>query len=177
MLTLLSNCATIADFELYFGTQETIELSDLCDPLNTVINTDKIQLALDMAHDTLNGYYAVASDCGRAMIKLNCKRMVMVIARSILDTTKSRPNVQEDLEFVLNQIKEFCSCDNSRCPLSPSDLKDILGDDYQSNRATYRGYPGIGRRIQEIPDRSFVDRYSNYINFNTRADDYTIDQN
>jgi len=180
-ITLLSDCTTVAEFELTYGTQETIELSDLCDPLRTTIDDVKIQNAINLATSQLNSHYLVADDCGRALIKTNCKLLVLRIARFLLDTTKSRPHVFEDYQDALAQIKEYCSCSKGgRCPLTSAQLRCILGDDYVSTRATYRGYAGIGRRIGRIPDRSLVDRFSNTIAGVDKPSDedrYTIDDN
>lgn len=141
-IPLMSPCATVDDLKLWLGEDEVIQLSDLCDPLNATLDLDKLQQALDFALDQLNGFYITGSDCGKALIKLNCRYFTLVFARVILDTTKARPHVTEDYNNVLEQIKNFCACDRTRCPIDASTLDSILGNTNSSTRAKYRGSGG-----------------------------------
>lgn len=177
MFTFLTDCATVADFTTLYGESEVMELSNLCDPLDDTIDNDKIQQGLDLATEQINSYYAVASDCGKALIKINCRMFALRIARYILDTTKSRPHVEDDYKMSIDQITNYCSCDKGRCPLSTEQLKDILGDEFKSSRARYRGFAGTGRRISRMRRRSLVDIESNNIGYDSVKDNFDLDQN
>ena len=140
-ITLLQPCLTLQDIELILGDDEVIAISDLCDPLNTAVNAPKLQFFLDMSLETLNSYYVSGTDCTRAFIKLNCRRILLAIFRYTADLTKSRPFLEQEYLRVIQELKD-CGC--GKCPLSDSDIKQILGEDATATNAKYRGTRGYG---------------------------------
>lgn len=161
MVTPLTNCATIQDFINIYELNEAIEISNLCgDELNDTINTDKLQAALDNAHDIINSRYLIASDCGRALIKTSCKQLVLWVARYIADTTKSRPMVDEDYKRAMEMLEYACKECADRCPLSSAELEEILGENI-SRRSRLRCYRGNGNRFfGRHAQRIKVDRFA-----------------
>lgn len=141
MLTPITNAATIADFTIAYGDEETLEITNLCDELATTVNTVKLQSALDRAHDLINSKFYIASDCGRALIKVSAKQLVLWISRYLLDTTKSRPMVDEDYKNAMDYLQYACTECVSRCPLSKEEIESILGFTGTS-RSRFRGYSG-----------------------------------
>lgn len=171
MVTPLSNCATIQDFINIYELNEAIEISNLCgDELDDEINTDKLQAALDNAHDIINSRYLIASDCGRALIKTSCKQLVLWVTRYIADTTKSRPMVDEDYKRAMEMLEYACKECAIRCPLSRMEIEDILGENI-SRRSRLKCFRGNGNRFYGRHARRVkVDRYATKGNY----DDYLI---
>lgn len=157
-MLLLPEQVTIADIIVALEEEEIKELSNLFDPCGNVTDATKIQYALDRAHEELNAAFVVAGNCGKALIKLGAKNIVIAIARYLLDTIKARPHVVEDAKDARARLKEFALYDDEHnCPLSDEDLAEILGEDPNIVDRNFR-FSSSGRCW--IPDdfRSYNDR-------------------
>ena len=161
MVTLLTDCAAQQDFIDLYEMTEAIEITNLCDELSNTINTAKLQAGLNNATELVNSRYLIASDCGRALIKTSCKQLVLWIARYLMDTTKSRPMVNEDYDRAMDFLRYACEECAERCPLSREDIEDILGENI-STRTRLRCSSGKGNVFnrRRFPRRVKVDRYS-----------------
>lgn len=127
-MLFLENEVTIADLQVALEEEEIKELSNLFDPCGNIIDATKIQYALDRAHDELNSAFVVSGNCGKALIKLNAKNIVIAIARYLLDTVKARPHVVEDADKAREKLEKYGLFDTEyNCPLSDEDLEEILG--------------------------------------------------
>ena len=172
MPTLLTNCVTQQDMIDFYGFEEILELTNLCDELADTINTTKLQAALDAAHGILNSRYLIAGDCGRALIKTSCQSIIYWICRYLMDQTKSRPMVNEDYDHAMALLDYACKECIERCPLSAEEITDILGEDAVPTRSRLRCYSGGGNRFNTFAPRIKVDTY---IDSNSRYYNYLID--
>lgn len=109
--------ATFADFELTFGTIETLELSELEDPGQTVTNTARIQNFLDQAQDLITAKDRQACNQGKVLIRQNIKRLHLDIARYYADVLKLRPDVKERYEVAFDYLQNANS--NDVCATEP----------------------------------------------------------
>jgi phage gp36-like protein len=130
---LLSACVTVDNLVLALEPNEILELSRLTDPLATTIDTLKVQYALDRTTELLNSYYLISNNCGKAYIKMVCKQTTIWIARYFLDTTKSRPFVEQDYERAMELLKYACTDCTKNCPLTPQQIANLLGTDVISS--------------------------------------------
>lgn len=158
MIVPLSQCATQQDFIDLYGQEEAIEITNLCDSLATTINTTKLQLGLDLAQDIVNAKFLIASDCGRALIKTSCRMLVLWISRYVMDSTKSRPMVDEDYKRAMEMLEYACTECVDRCPLSKEEVNSILGQNV-SRSTKLRCYSGEGNRFKRGRRRIKVDRF------------------
>ena len=125
----LDPCVTVADFILALEEEEVKQLSNIDDPCSTDIDATKIQQALDRALCQINGSFVISGNCGKALIKLNCKNLQIDIARHLLDTVKARPHIQTNFEKACEQLEKFAKWDQeNECPLTPADMEEILGE-------------------------------------------------
>ena len=128
-MLLLENEVTIADLIVALEEEEVKELSNLFDPCGNITDATKIQYALDRATEELNAGFVVSGNCGKALIKLSAKNIIIAIARYLLDTVKARPHVVEDAKLARERIKEYALYDTEyNCNLSDEDLAEILGE-------------------------------------------------
>lgn len=128
-MLLLENEVTIADLIVALEEDEIKELSNLFDPCGNVIDATKIQYAIDRAHEELNSAFVVTGNCGKALVKLNAKNIIIAIARYLLDTVKARPHVIDDAKDARARLKEFGIYDDKhQCPLTDDQLAEILGE-------------------------------------------------
>lgn len=135
MPSLLSNCITIQDFIIAYEEQEAIEITNLCNELSNTIDEVKLQHAIDRAHEFVNARYLMASDCGRAYIKISCRQILLWLTRAFLDTTKSRPFVIEDEQRAIDLLNYACNECSTKCPLTDLEIKEILGSDYRLTKS------------------------------------------
>jgi hypothetical protein len=151
---MLAPCLTEAEFILALEETEVLELSRLTDPLAPTIDSAKVAFALKRAHDMIQSSYIISSRCGKAMIALNCQQLTIWLARYFMDTTKSRPFVEEDYNKA-RELLDTCKCyQDKSCPISKADITEILGTDATSSalrcgtraqgcRLTYKKRTGI----------------------------------
>lgn len=138
-MLLLKNEVTIADLTVALQEEEIKELSDLFDPCGTVIDATRIQYALDRAECEVNAAFAVTGNCGKALIKLNAKNMIIAIARYLLDTVKARPHVVEDAKRARERLEFYNVYDEKHeCPLTKDQLDEILGETTDKVRDEFR---------------------------------------
>lgn len=117
--------ATVDDFILAFGQWESLELSDLDHPENNSVNSERLNHFLDDAFREIEGYDTIACIPGKVLIRKNCRRLQLDIARYYADALKTRPDIKERYEKALEFLRNSYSDDI--CALSPSseDLKDV----------------------------------------------------
>ena len=128
-MLLLTEEVTIADLIVALEEEEVKELSNLFDPCGNIIDSTKIQYAIDRATEELNAGFVVSGNCGKALLKLGAKNIIIAIARYLLDTIKARPHVVDDARDARARIKEYSLFDTEfNCPLSDEDLAEILGE-------------------------------------------------
>lgn len=137
-----SACVTEAELIVALESVEVLELSRLTDPLATTIDSVKVQYALDRATDFINSYYLMSNDCGKAYIKTVCKQVTIWITRYFMDSTKSRPFVEEDYTRAMELLKYACTECVKRCPLTQQQIDDLLGEDATSS--ILKCYSGCG---------------------------------
>lgn len=142
MPALLVNMATIEDFVIAFEAQEGLEITNLHDELAPTRDDIKLQHALDRAHELLNGRYIMTNDCGRALLRLSAKQLILWITRYLLDTIHSRPFVEDDYKKAMEWVDLTCEECKVRCPLTSAEIKDILGADYVPSKPRARFYSG-----------------------------------
>jgi hypothetical protein len=124
---MLTPCLTLAEFILALEQTEVLELSRLYDPLNPTIDEPKVNFALSRALSHINSSFVTSNICGKAFIKLNCQQLTIWLARYFLDTTKSRPFVEEDYKKALDLLDFACKCKQGSCPISQAEIEEILG--------------------------------------------------
>ena len=76
---------TVDDFINFFGTVESIELSNLEDPSINGINEDRIQNAIDIAFQFVMSYDSLCIYSGKIAIRRALKRLVLDISGYFLD--------------------------------------------------------------------------------------------
>ena len=117
--------ATVDDFLTAFGQWESLELSDLDHPENNSVNSTRINYFLEDALREIEGYDAIACLPGKVIIRKNCRRLQLDIARYYADALKTRPDIKERYEKALEFMKNSYS--KEVCDLSPSqeDLQTV----------------------------------------------------
>lgn len=120
----LTAIITPAEFEQWVFSEEALELSEAYDPSATVVDTAKIQQAIDLAEGCINGYYVVSPPCGKALILLKSKYIALVYTRKFLDIVKDRESVNRDYEEMTTFLKEARDWEG-HCPLSDEELEDL----------------------------------------------------
>jgi hypothetical protein len=126
---------SVADLVLALEFQEVLELSNLTNPIASTINDAKVLFAIERAVEFIDSYYAIASDCGRAYIKLNSRQLQIWLTRYFLDSIKTRPLVGEDKESAIKILEYACSDCATNCPLSQTEISTILGTPLKKSKA------------------------------------------
>lgn len=98
--------ATPADFIAYFGEQESLELTNLSDPMGAGINVNLLQLHLNYATAEIDGYIA-----GNYTLPLATTPQILVyhccdIARYRMDIYKSREDVVDRYERAIAYLRD-----------------------------------------------------------------------
>lgn len=138
-MLLLKNEVSIADFIVALQEDEVLELSSPYDPCGTTIDATRVQYALDRAECEVNAAFAVTGNCGKALLKLNAKNLIIAIARSLLDTVKARPHVVQDAEKAREKLEYYSKYDEDHpCPLTKEQLDEILGETTEKVRDEFR---------------------------------------
>lgn len=155
----LTQTCTLADLELALETKEYTELSNLCDK-NGEINTAKLQFALDRAYSLMDSYFKISGNCGRAMIQCAEPIMCIFIARYLLDTIKSRPQVERDYKEAMTMLKEARELNESSCPLSQEELNTLgfpqdLGFRFSTNNRRFTNESLRGLRNRSLSDNEY----------------------
>lgn len=148
LLNLLDDAATIQDFIDLYGEEETLEITRLCQPLATTPDLVKLQAMIDNAKELVFARMLTANECGRALIKISAKQLILWIARYIGDSNKSRPFIEDDYKKAIAYLDYACDKCSERCPLSTADLELILGEDLPSTRSRLRAYSGYGNQLR-----------------------------
>lgn len=157
-MLLLENIVTVADLTLALEEKEALELSNLDNPCGATVDTAKLQYAIDRATEEINGYFVVSGDCGKALIFLNSKNLIIATARYLLDTLKARPSVIDAYERAIKRLKEFSVWDDERsCPLSTEQLEEILGGELTPSDNNFR-FSGSNRRWTPCNFKNFQKR-------------------
>ena len=166
LLTLLDGEATTQDFIDLYGMEEAIEITNLCEPLNDTVDMVKLQAMIDNAKALVLGRLMIANECGRALIKVSAKQLILWISRYIGDSTKSRPFVSEDYDRAIAYLDYACKDCSKRCPLTFDEIKLILGDDANQTRSRFRAYCGVGNKfktnIQPMPKVDYGPMFDPY---------------
>lgn len=89
-----------------FGIVETVELTNLEDPSQTVVNCSTLNLALEDAYSLLSQAQFQATWCGGGKIEASFQRWQVIIARYYLDILRRRPEVRQDYEDVLKDLED-----------------------------------------------------------------------
>lgn len=118
---------TTQDFIDLYEETEAIEITNLYDELATTINQTKLNAGLANAKQLVFARFLQAGDCGRALIVVARKQLVLWIMRYILDTVKARPFVNEDYQKAMEYLEFACEGCLDRCPLSLDEIELILG--------------------------------------------------
>lgn len=139
--------ATTADFELSYGSMETLELSELEDPGNNVINVTRIQLFLDQAQDYIKARDRLSCNFGKILIRQNLKRLHLDIARYYADTLKLRPDVEKRYEGAVKYIEDANSKES--CANVPFEEELLL-----------YGIDGNNNKIRNTNGQNEISKYS-----------------
>lgn len=165
MPNLLSNCITTQDFIIAYEEQEAIEITNLTNEFSNAIDLIKLQHAIDRAHEFVNARYLMASDCGRAYIKISCRQILLWLTRAFLDTTKSRPFVVEDEQRAIDLLNYACNECTTKCPLNDLEIIEILGPDYITTKPRIMcssGHTERNRFNNRIKNRKVLFNSSHY---------------
>lgn len=142
---------TTQDFIDLYGEEEAIEITNLCNPLADTINQTKLLAGLNNAKDMVRGRMLIANDCGRALIAVSAKQIVLWIMRYIMDSTKARPFVDDDYDKAMEFLEYACNKCAERCPLSTAQIEEILGEGLIT-KSRLRCFSGYGNTIKRLPD-------------------------
>ncbi|MGL5924628.1 gp436 family protein [Chroococcidiopsis sp.] len=98
--------ATVEDFISYFGQQESLELSNLNDPMATEVNLPLLQQHLNYATAEINGYIA-----GNYNLPLPTIPQILIyhtcdVARYRMDIYKSREDVVDRYERAIAYLRD-----------------------------------------------------------------------
>lgn len=98
--------ATPADFVAYFGEQESLELTNLNDPMATEVNLPLLQQHLNYATAEINGYIA-----GNYTLPLPTIPQILIyhtcdVARYRMDIYKSREDVVDRYERAIAYLRD-----------------------------------------------------------------------
>lgn len=98
--------ATTADFITYFGEEESLELTNLSDPLATVIDTALLQTHLNFATAEIDGYIA-----GNYALPLRTTPQILIyhccdVARYRIDVYKTRTDVVDRYERAIVYLRD-----------------------------------------------------------------------
>lgn len=100
--------ATVQDFVDYFGSQESVELSNLDDPTAETVDEVLIARSLDHAHAEVNSYLA-----GNYTLPLTAtvpqilKYDEIEIARFRMDKYRTREDVTERYQLVIQRLRDI----------------------------------------------------------------------
>lgn len=151
---------TLAEFILALGEQEVLELSRPDDELANTIDEPRIEFAIQNAIDLINSRYIIATDCGKAYILSAGKSIIVFIARYLLDIVKRRPFVEQDYERAMEILRFACEDCAKRCPLSPQEISDLLGEPIKLSRGrAFRGNNNPSIKLSRIRDEYIFKRY------------------
>ena len=101
--------ADVCYFLTVFGEKEAVELSNIDNPTSNVINTKRIEFALQDAFAYIINTYTAASAGARVLIQSSLRRTQAIIARYYLDTLSPRDHVVEQYQQVLEQLQIWSS--------------------------------------------------------------------
>lgn len=122
----------------YFGTTESLELSNLENPESQSINGDKINLALDSAFEFIMGYDSLCSFAGKIAIRRAIKRLNLDIARYFLDTLQRREDVTTNYENCI-KFMEMCIENNTAVTnITDEELLELGITGYNRKKINYR---------------------------------------
>lgn len=105
--------ASVEDFILTFGELESLELSSLEDSNEIVINTNKLQNALDLSKEFILGYEAMCNNKGSIAIFRNIRYLMLNIARHTLDSLKRREDVKETYQSCIDFLDKASQLENN----------------------------------------------------------------
>lgn len=99
--------STVEDFEAFFGELEAKELTNLDNPLAEAIDTGVLQGALDYATALIDSYlagnYTLPLVSVPQILKYDCSE----IARFYLDKYKTRDDVTERYQLVIQRLRDI----------------------------------------------------------------------
>lgn len=103
----MSSYATVQDFIDYVGTQESIEITNLDDPMASSVNEDLLEKALTHATAEINAYLAGNYSLPLASIPPILMYDCCEIARYRLDKLKTRDDVTERYNNAIARLRDI----------------------------------------------------------------------
>lgn len=106
-----NNCepATVDYFIAVFGYNEALELSRLEDPTANTINYERIQIALNDAHQLVVNFIETAAPQGKLIIAGSFRRTQAILARWYLDSLRPRQQVIDAASAAIKQLELWAS--------------------------------------------------------------------
>lgn len=128
------------DFETFYGQQETVELTNLENPVEKSINYDRLEMAMTIAKEFILSYESLCSHSGIVAIRKTFRRLLFDITRYFLDSLHRREDVTKNYEDCIRFLEKCIEMKGS-VSLTEEEAEE-LGMTANVNRISYKS----GRR-------------------------------